>query len=90
MARKVMLRMTKGPMEGRTWAFTEHDTFRSNQIREGVLSREDALVLVAEENRPRYPNIKWYLDAIGMDFAEVISVVNAMPRPTPRASLTVS
>jgi len=70
--------------------FTEHDTFRSNQIREGVLSREDALVLVAEENRPRYPNIKWYLDAIGMDFAEVISVVNAMPRPTPRASLTVS
>ena len=70
--------------------FTEHDTFRSNQIREGVLSRADALVLVAEENRPRYPNIKWYLDAIGMDFAEVISVVNAMPRPTPRASLTVS
>lgn len=27
MARKVMLRMTKGPIEGRTWAFTEHDTF---------------------------------------------------------------
>lgn len=60
--------------------FTEHDTFRSNQIREGDLSREDALVLVEDENRPRYPNIKWYLDAVGMDFKDAISVVNAIPK----------
>ncbi|ROT46365.1 glucosamine 6-phosphate synthetase [Pusillimonas sp. NJUB218] len=60
--------------------FTEHDTFRSNQIREGDLTREEALDLVLDENRPRYPNIKWYLDALGMDFTEVISVVNSMPR----------
>lgn len=60
--------------------FTEHDTFRSNQIREGDLTREEALELVLDENRPRYPNIKWYLDALGMDFREVISVVNAIPR----------
>jgi len=60
--------------------FTEHDTFRSNQIREGQMTRDEALVRVADENQPRYPNIKWYLDAIGMDFADVISVVNAIPR----------
>jgi glucosamine--fructose-6-phosphate aminotransferase (isomerizing) len=60
--------------------FTEHDTFRSNQIREGDLSREEALTLVEDENRTRYPNIKWYLDAIGMDFKEVIQVVNAIPK----------
>ena len=30
--------------------FTEHDTFRSNQIREGDISREEALRLVADEN----------------------------------------
>lgn len=60
--------------------FTEHDTFRSNQIREGDLTREEALELVLDENRPRYPNIKWYLDTLGMDFKEVISVVNAIPR----------
>ena len=29
---------------------------------------------------PRYPNIKWYLDAIGMEFTEVISVINSIPR----------
>jgi glucosamine--fructose-6-phosphate aminotransferase (isomerizing) len=60
--------------------FTEHDTFRSNQIREGDLSREEALAMVEDENRPRYPNIKWYLDAIGMDFKEVVQVVNAIPK----------
>ncbi len=60
--------------------FTEHDTFRSNQIREGDLTRGEALALVEDENRPRYPNIKWYLDAIGMDFKEVIQQVNAIPR----------
>lgn len=60
--------------------FTEHDTFRSNQIREGDMPREEALVLVEDENRPRYPNIKWYLDAIGMDFDKVIPVINAIPK----------
>ncbi len=60
--------------------FTEHDTFRSNQIREGDLTREEALELVEEENTPRYPNIKWYLDAVGLDFKEVISVVNSIPK----------
>lgn len=60
--------------------FTEHDTFRSNQIREGVMTREEALVLVEDENRPRYPNIKWYLDALGLDFSDTIKIINSIPR----------
>lgn len=60
--------------------FTEHDTFRSNQIREGDLTREEALALVEKENAPRYPNIKWYLDALGLDFKQVISVINSIPK----------
>ncbi len=56
--------------------FTEHDTFRSNQIREGDISRKEAIALIEKENLPRFPNIKWYLDAIGMDYEEVIKVVN--------------
>jgi len=62
--------------------FTEHDTFRSNQIREGELDRETALALIKDENRPRYPNIKWYLDTLGFDFEGVIRTVNAIPRLT--------
>jgi glucosamine--fructose-6-phosphate aminotransferase (isomerizing) len=60
--------------------FTEHDTFRSNQIREGQITREKALELVEDENQPRYQNIRWYLDTLGLDFAEVIKVVNAIPK----------
>lgn len=60
--------------------FTEHDTFRSNQIREGDLTREEALRLVAEENTPRYPNLKWYLDVVGVDFADAVRVINNIPR----------
>ncbi|MBF6857769.1 glucosamine 6-phosphate synthetase, partial [Acinetobacter baumannii] len=39
--------------------FTEHDTFPSHQIREGEITRERALELVHEENKPRYQNIRW-------------------------------
>jgi glutamine---fructose-6-phosphate transaminase (isomerizing) len=56
--------------------FSENDTFRSNQIREGVMTREEALELVIRDNRPRYESIKWYLDAIGIDFKYAIKTVN--------------
>jgi glutamine---fructose-6-phosphate transaminase (isomerizing) len=60
--------------------FTEHDTFRSNQIREGDITREQALVLVEEENTPRYPNLKWYLDVVGVDFTAAITAINTAPK----------
>lgn len=60
--------------------FSEHDTFRSNQIREGQISRDEALVLIEDENRPRYANMKWYLDAVGLPFDNVVKTVNAIPR----------
>ena len=60
--------------------FTEHDTFRSNQIREGQLTREEALSLVKIENMPRYQNIRWYLDAVGLDYERVIKIVNSIPK----------
>jgi glutamine---fructose-6-phosphate transaminase (isomerizing) len=60
--------------------FTEHDTFRSNQIREGQLTRKEALTLIQEENKPRYQNIRWYLDAVGMDFKKVIPTINRISK----------
>lgn len=60
--------------------FSEYDTFRSNQIREGMLSREEALALVNEENRPRYESLKWYMEIIGHDFGTVIKKINQIPK----------
>jgi glutamine---fructose-6-phosphate transaminase (isomerizing) len=60
--------------------FSEHDTFRSNQIREGEITREEALLRVKEENQPRYQNIRWYLDILGFDYREVIKAINSIPK----------
>jgi asparagine synthetase B (glutamine-hydrolysing) len=60
--------------------FSENDTFRSNQIREGMISREKALELVYEENIPRYNSIKWYLEIVGLDFKNTIEIINKIPR----------
>jgi len=60
--------------------FTEHDTFRSNQVREGQITRERALELVEDENQPRYQNIRWYLDTLGMDYTRVINRINSIPK----------
>jgi hypothetical protein len=60
--------------------FSEYDTFRSNQIREGMLTREKGLELVMEENRPRYPSIKWYTDILGLDFESTVKAINAIPK----------
>ena len=59
--------------------FSENDTFRSNQVREEMITRERALELVYDENKPRYNSLKWYLEIIGLDFREVIKIVNKMP-----------
>lgn len=60
--------------------FSENDTFRSNQIREGMITRERALELVREENKPRYNSLKWYLEIVGLDFEETVKVLNNIPR----------
>ena len=60
--------------------FSENDTFRSNQIREGVLDRSQALSLVNNENSPRFESIKWYCQTIGIDFETTINVINNAPK----------
>ncbi len=60
--------------------FCENDTFRSNQIREGLLDRQTALRYVREENRPRLDSLRWYCDTIGIDCEAAIRTINAMPK----------
>lgn len=60
--------------------FTENDAFRSNQIREGVLDREEAIKIVADENKRRYDSIKWYCNIIGIDFDKTIKRIDSIPR----------
>lgn len=56
--------------------FTENDSFRSRQIREGLMDRETALNIVNEENKPRYEALQWYFDVLGLDGDYVLGVVD--------------
>ena len=63
--------------------FSEYDTFRSNQIREGMITREEGLKMIEEENRPRYSSIKWYTEIVGLDFESTIKRINQIPKLYP-------
>lgn len=56
---------------------TEFDTFRSNQIREGMLDRAEAMRLTKAENAPRYDSMKWYCDIIGIDFESALQAIHS-------------
>jgi glucosamine--fructose-6-phosphate aminotransferase (isomerizing) len=52
--------------------FSEFDTFRSNQIRAGVLTRQKALDLCAEENKVRIVELHTYLETVSVSVSEVL------------------
>lgn len=60
--------------------FSEFDTFRSHQIREGLITREAALNLVAGENIPRYEALEWYAQTIGFDLEYALNVIHIIPK----------
>lgn len=60
--------------------FSEFDTFRSNQIREGLMTREEASRLVNEENIPRYESLEWYAKTVGFDLEEALDVIHSIPK----------
>ena len=59
--------------------FSENDTLRSNQIREGMLTRDQALELTYRDNSPRFESLKWYFDTIGLDMETVLKRVQEIP-----------
>lgn len=60
--------------------FSEFDTFRSNQIREGLISRNEALKRVKTENLSRYDSLKWYADIVGFDLEHALDIIHNMPK----------
>jgi len=60
--------------------FSENDTFRSNQIRQSLITREQALRCIEKENEPRFESIKWYCETNGIDFESAIKIINKIPK----------
>ena len=60
--------------------FTENDFFRSNQIRQGHMSRSQALEKIHLENQPRLDEIRKYCELIDIDYDFVIETLESMKK----------
>jgi glutamine---fructose-6-phosphate transaminase (isomerizing) len=57
--------------------FSEDEVMLSNMIREGVLTRAEALEKAADYARPRWPSLREYAQIVGFNLEEAIQIVNA-------------
>jgi glucosamine--fructose-6-phosphate aminotransferase (isomerizing) len=64
--------------------FTENDTLRSNQVREGDMARERALELVYQDNLPRWESLQWYFGIIGLDPTDCLKRLHEMEAVHPK------
>ena len=60
--------------------FSEFDNFRSNQIREGILNREEALELCQKDNKIKYDTLKNFSEVIGFNLDNVLSRINCLEK----------
>ena len=60
--------------------FSEHDTFRSNQVRAGLLDRGEALRQAEIDNRPRWDAMQEYAALVGFNLEEALVVINNAPK----------
>ncbi len=60
--------------------FSEDEVMLSNMIREGVLTREQALVKAAEFNKPRWPSLREFAQIVGFNLEEAIQRINSAPK----------
>jgi hypothetical protein len=60
--------------------FTEHDTFRSTQIRQGMITRDKAMELLQSDNVVRIDAMKEYAHTVGFDLQRAMQIIEAAPR----------
>lgn len=60
--------------------FSEFDNFRSNQVCEGLLSRDEALILAKKDNEFKYDTLKNFSEIVGFNLDDVLSKILSIPR----------
>ncbi|MBC8268846.1 MAG: hypothetical protein H8E36_08865 [Rhodospirillaceae bacterium] len=60
--------------------FSEYDTFRSNQIREGLITREQAQELLAQDNEPKLDVLYDFAKHTGFNLEEVLTRINSIEK----------
>ena len=60
--------------------FSEYDNFRSNQIREGLITRKEGLSLCEEDNKIKYDTLKNFSEVIGFNLDNVLSKISSLDK----------
>lgn len=60
--------------------FSEFDDFRSNQIREGFISRQEALKLAERDNELRLDSLRQFSELVGFNLEHVLKRIEAIPK----------
>jgi len=60
--------------------FTEDEAMLSNMVREGHITRDEALRRGREHSKPRWPSIREYAQLVGFSAEEALQIINAVPK----------
>lgn len=60
--------------------FSEFDEFRSHQIREGLISREEAMELASRDNALRLDSLRTFAGLVGFNLEHVLTKIETAPR----------
>ena len=60
--------------------FSEFDDFRSKQIRDKKITRDEALELVKKDNQPKFEVLEEFASIIGINLEHVLSRINTFDR----------
>jgi asparagine synthetase B (glutamine-hydrolysing) len=60
--------------------FTEDEVMLANMVREGDITRDEALQRAAEYSKPRWPSIREYAQLIGFSAEEALQIINTAPK----------
>ena len=60
--------------------FSEYDNFRSNQIREGLITRKEGLSLCEEDNKIKYDTLKNFSEVNGFNLDNVLSKISSLDK----------
>ena len=61
-------------------SFSEFDNFRSNQVCEGLISRDKAIKLAEEDNQIRYESLKNFSEIVGFNLDEILAQINSLEK----------
>ena len=60
--------------------FSEYDTYRAQQIRQGLITRDEALAMVARDNKPNMDELDDFAKHTGFNLEEVLTRINSIEK----------